>query len=134
MNRRRARNGIAPGPPAGGDGEDCGEAWRQTGTGAVVTCRLTPRGGRDAIAGVETRGDGTRVLAVRVRAPPEEGRANDALRALVADALGVAVSRVALVAGTRNRVKRVAISGDGRALIDRLRELPTLSPAIGKDS
>ena len=53
--------------------------WRATPDGVVVACRLTPKGGRDAIDGAATLADGTRVLLVRVRAVPENGKANDAL-------------------------------------------------------
>ena len=43
--------------------------WRATLDGVVVACRLTPKGGRDAIDGVATLSDGTRVLLVaRARA------------------------------------------------------------------
>ena len=47
--------------------------------GVVVTVRLTPKGGRDAIDGIETLADGRAVLKVRVRAAPSEGEANAAL-------------------------------------------------------
>ena len=97
--------------------------WRAAAEGVVVTCRLTPRSGRDAIAGVAALGDGSFALMARVRAAPEAGRANDALCALLAQALGVPRSRVGLVSGARGRVKRVAISGDCAALIGRLRAL-----------
>jgi uncharacterized protein len=94
--------------------------WRMTPDGVVVTCRLTPKGGRDAIEGVKTLADGTSVLVARVRAAPEDGRANDALRALLADKLGAPLSRVTLVAGAKNRVKQMAIAGDPGALAGRL--------------
>jgi len=97
--------------------------WRAEADGVVVTCRLTPRAGRDAVEGVAALGDGSFALAVRVRAAPEAGRANDALCALLAKALGAPRSRVALVAGARGRVKRVAIGGDCDALIGRLAAL-----------
>ena len=48
--------------------------------GVTVTARLTPKGGRDAIDGVETLADGNTVLKVRVRAAPHEGAANEALK------------------------------------------------------
>jgi uncharacterized protein YggU (UPF0235/DUF167 family) len=41
--------------------------------------RLTPRGGRDAIDGIEPLSAGRRVLKVRVRAAASEGEANAAL-------------------------------------------------------
>ena len=94
--------------------------WRATLDGVIVACRLTPKGGRDAIDGAATLADGTRVLLVRVRAVPENGKANDALIRLIADKAGVPVSRARLVAGARSRVKQVAIEGDPAALIARL--------------
>ena len=59
--------------------------WRATLDGVVVACRLTPKGGRDAIDGAATLSDGMRVLLVRVRAVPEDGKANDALLRLIAE-------------------------------------------------
>ena len=100
-----------------------GEPWRATLNGVVVTCRLTPKGGRDAIDGVAERPDGTRVLLVRVRAPPEDGRANDALCALLAQKLRTPLSRVMLAAGGKSRVKRIAVGGDPEALVVWLRAL-----------
>ena len=55
--------------------------------------RLTPKGGRDAIDGIEQLADGRAVLKVRVRAAASEGEANAALVKLVAKALGVATAR-----------------------------------------
>ena len=96
--------------------------WRATLDGIVVACRLTPKGGRDAIDGAATLADGTRVLLVRVRAVPEDGKANDALLRLIADKAGVATSRARLVAGAKSRLKQVAISGDPADLIAKLEQ------------
>jgi uncharacterized protein YggU (UPF0235/DUF167 family) len=100
-----------------------GAPWRATLDGVVVACRLTPKGGRDAIEGVATLSDGARVGLARVRAAPEDGRANAALCALLADKLGVPASRARLVAGAKSRVKQVAVAGDPAALIARLESL-----------
>ena len=67
--------------------------WRATLDGVVVACRLTPKGGRDAIDG--------------------------ALR-LIADKAGVPPSRARLVAGAKSRLKQVALTGDPAALIAKL--------------
>ena len=99
------------------------EPWRATADGIIVVCRLTPKGGRDALEGVSTLGDGARVILARVRAAPEDGRANKALCGLLASALGVAPSRVGLAAGAKSRIKQVAISGDAATLIARLTAL-----------
>ena len=73
---------------------------------AQVVVRVTPRADADRV-GPYAGG----VLQVRVIRPPAEGEANDAVRALVARALGVPRSSVVLVAGARSRTKRFAIDG-----------------------
>ena len=73
---------------------------------ARISVRLTPRAGRSAIDGWD--GD---ILRARVAAPPVDGKANDALLRLLAKALGVAPSRVALVSGAQSRVKIVEVDG-----------------------
>lgn len=93
------------------------EPWAATATGVVVTVRLTPRGGRDALDGVATLADGQTVLKARVRAAPTEGEANAALVALVAKAAGVPKTSVGLIAGQTARIKRLAIAGDPATLI-----------------
>jgi uncharacterized protein YggU (UPF0235/DUF167 family) len=95
--------------------------WLTSATGVTVSCRLTPKGGRDAIDGVAALANGDRVVLARVRAAPEEGRANRALCELLASTLGVRASRVTILAGGKARIKRIAIAGDPQALVDRLR-------------
>ena len=97
--------------------------WRATIDGVVISCRLTPKGGRDAIDGVATLSDGARVLIARVRAAPEDGKANDALCALMAARLGVAASPVKLTAGAKSRVKQIFCGGRCGELMGRLEGL-----------
>jgi uncharacterized protein len=92
------------------------QPWTLCGDGVVVDVRLTPRGGRDAIEGVERRADGRAVLKVRVRAAPFEGAANEALCRLMADTLRTAPRQVTLEAGATARVKRLRITGEATAL------------------
>jgi uncharacterized protein len=99
------------------------EPWRPTADGVVIACRLTPKGGRDAIDGASRLADGTSVLLARVRSAPEDGRANEALRALLAEKLNVSLSSVRLAAGAKSRVKQIAVAGDTGALIARLKAL-----------
>ena len=63
--------------------------------GLELRLRVTPRAGRNAVETIETLGDGRAVLKVRVRAPPTDGEANEAVRRLVAKDLGRPVSAVA---------------------------------------
>ena len=51
------------------------------------------------------------MLKVRVSAPPVEGEANAALEKLLAKALGLPKSAVAVAAGQTARVKQLAIRG-----------------------
>ena len=93
-----------------------GLPWQVTAEGLVITVRLTPKGGRDAIDGIEQMADGRAVLKVRVRAAPSDGEANDALVRLMAKSLAVAARQVSLVAGATARVKRLEVAGAGPAL------------------
>jgi uncharacterized protein YggU (UPF0235/DUF167 family) len=85
--------------------------------------RLTPKGGRDAIDGVEVLADGRSVLKARVRAAPSEGEANDALCRLIAKALNVPPRDVSLTAGATSRIKRLIIAGHVPTLIATLEKL-----------
>ncbi len=69
--------------------------------------RLTPKGGRDAIEGWAEGPDGKRYLRARVAAPPEDGKANEALIRLIASALDVAKTRVRIVKGAASRLKTI---------------------------
>ncbi len=51
------------------------------------------------------------VMHVWVTAPPVDGAANDAMRAVLAKALGVPRGHVTLVRGASARHKRIAIAG-----------------------
>jgi uncharacterized protein (TIGR00251 family) len=90
--------------------------WSPAPGGLVLTVRLTPRGGRDALEGIDVLSDGRAVLRARVRAPPSEGEANAALLRLVARALGVAPRDVTFVAGESARIKRLKIAGNAAQL------------------
>jgi len=72
----------------------------------TLRIHLTPRSARDEVLGLE--GD---VLRARVTAPPVEGRANEALLRLLAEALGVPRASLRIVRGQRGREKLVAVEG-----------------------
>jgi uncharacterized protein len=58
-------------------------------------------------------------LKVRVAAPPQDGRANAALEALLATALGVPKSAVRVASGHSSARKRVDVDGLARDEIER---------------
>lgn len=71
--------------------------------------RLTPKGGRDGFDGWTDGPGGTRYLKARVSAPPHDGMANDALVRLLAKGLGIAPSKVRIVAGATSRLKTIEV-------------------------
>jgi uncharacterized protein len=74
--------------------------------GIVLRIHVQPGAGRSAVVG--RHGD---ALKVRVAAPPVEGRANEAARALLAEVLGVPESEVELTSGQSSRTKRFRLGG-----------------------
>jgi uncharacterized protein len=103
-------------PKTSGPGNLHPKPWVQSADGVALDVRLTPRGGRDAIEGVERRADGRVVLKARVRAAPFEGQANEALCRLLAHELGLAPRQIEITAGEAARIKRLRIAGDPRML------------------
>ena len=99
--------------------------WSLTADGVALMVRLTPKGGRDTIGGIDALADGRTVLMARVRAAPADGEANAALIRLIAKTVGVPPRDVALVAGATARLKRLMVSGDGPALIAALEKIST---------
>jgi uncharacterized protein YggU (UPF0235/DUF167 family) len=91
--------------------------------------RLTPKSSRDALEGVATLADGQCVLKARVRAVPEDGKANAALAALVAKSLKIPASRVRLATGASSRHKVLMLSGEASELTERL-EMLVVKPAV----
>lgn len=73
--------------------------------GAEIAVRVTPRAARNVVEA----GDGG--LRVHVTTVPEGGKANEAVRKLLAKALGVAKTRLVLVRGETARDKVFRIEG-----------------------
>jgi uncharacterized protein (TIGR00251 family) len=82
---------------------------------ARILIKAHPGARRSEVAG--RRGD---ILQVRVTAPPEGGKANEAVRETLAEALGIARSRIAIVRGAASRQKVVQIEGMSEAEARRL--------------
>jgi uncharacterized protein (TIGR00251 family) len=71
-----------------------------------LSLKVVPGSSRDEIVG--WLGDS---LKVKVKAPPEKGRANEAVVALLADRLGIDPSSIAVVSGHGSPAKVVAVDG-----------------------
>jgi|TARA_B100000315_G_scaffold209604_1_gene205439 hypothetical protein len=72
--------------------------------GVSLKVRVQPKAASNQVAGY--RGD---TLRLRVTAPPEAGKANAAVVSLLAQALGIAKSRVRIVRGHASRDKLVVV-------------------------
>lgn len=79
---------------------------RDTPDGAELSVRVIPRASKTQVAGERDQS-----LLVRLKAPPVEGAANDALVAFLAATLDVARRAVTIAAGERARAKRVHVAG-----------------------
>lgn len=86
---------------------------REQAEGTRLSLRVTPRASRDEVVGWR---DGA--LRVRVTAPPVDGEANQAVLALLARALRVPRSTMAVVSGASGRTKVVLVSGLGMDAIE----------------
>jgi len=73
---------------------------------ARITVRVTPKSGRDEVAG--WRGA---ELWVKVSAAPEAGKANAAVERTLAAVLGVPKTRAHVVKGHTSRIKTVEFEG-----------------------
>jgi len=83
-----------------------------------VSLHVKPRARTPGVGGSHAA-----ALQVRVAEPAEEGRANDAVRAALARALGLRRSDIELVSGLHSRHKRVRIRGDLALLRARIEAL-----------
>jgi uncharacterized protein len=104
------------------------EPWRYSTEGISVALRVTPRGGRDDIDGIETLANGRSVVKVRVRAIAEGGEANRAVTELLAKALGVPKAKVRVLSGATSRLKQIAVDGDPARLGEALRKVTAGKP------
>lgn len=95
---------------------ECTEA--DGGRACVLAVRAQPGAKRRGLAGTWNG-----MLKLAVTAPPEDGRANEELAALVAELLGVKKSAVTLVAGERAREKRFRVEAAHAIVRARIAEL-----------
>jgi uncharacterized protein (TIGR00251 family) len=91
--------------------------------------RVSPGAGRAAIVG--RYGEGWKI---RVTAPPEGGRANDAVLRLLAEVLAVPRDSLTLVSGHSGRDKIVELAGLGPALVERRLASASATDRSRKDS
>ena len=79
--------------------------------------RLTPKSSNNAVTGLRDTADGRQVLAVKVTAVPEKGKANAALAKLLAKKLRMPTGKVELLSGHSSRNKEVLVHGETDAIM-----------------
>jgi uncharacterized protein (TIGR00251 family) len=94
--------------------------FRASPTGVLVRVKVTPKAKRSQVAGLLDEPGGGTALKVSVTAPPESGKANDAVVDLLADEWAVAKSAISVVSGATGRRKVVEIRGPSQELLTKL--------------
>jgi uncharacterized protein len=87
--------------------------------GCILSVRAQPGARRNGIVGEQAG-----MLKVAVTAPPDKGRANDAIVEVLAEALGLKRSQIDLVSGPTSRQKKLLVRGmTAETLQNKLRTL-----------
>ena len=81
---------------------------------------MQPRARRNRIKGLVPEVDGGIAIKVAVSAVPEDGRANAAVIALLADAWDVAKSSLSVVSGVTDSRKTIHLQGEPQRLMQAL--------------
>ena len=81
----------------------------------ILEVWVQPRASRNEILGYRDQ-----VLRLRVTAPPAEGEANQLVKRVLAEALGVAPSKVEILKGEKGRRKKVRVTEVPQGNLERL--------------
>jgi uncharacterized protein len=76
------------------------------GQGVTLHLRVTPNASRTVAGGLKQDR-----LSLRIKAPPVEGKANEAVRRWAAGTFGLRLSQVQLLRGARSRQKDLLLAG-----------------------
>jgi uncharacterized protein len=94
--------------------------FQASAAGVRMRLKVTPKAKRNQIGGLLDEPDGGKALKVSVTTAPEDGKANAAVTALLAEEWGVAKSAISVVAGATDRRKLVEIRGPSQELLAKL--------------
>ncbi len=93
--------------------------WRIVPDGAVLSLRVQPKARRPGVHGAFETPTGAR-LKLAVAAPPEDGRANEAVLSLLSETFGWPRRALRLAAGATQRDKSIHVAGDSQTLAAQL--------------
>jgi uncharacterized protein (TIGR00251 family) len=94
--------------------------FRVSPSGVRVRLKVVPKAKRNQFGGLLDEPEGGKALKVAVTAAPEDGKANAAVIALLAQEWGVAKSAISVVSGATDRRKVVEIRGPSQELLAKL--------------
>ncbi len=100
-----------------GAGGPSGTPFSLAKDGLRVALRVSPGARRNRIEGIAPDAGGKAVLKISVTAPPEGGKANQAVIALLAKAWRQPKGSFRITAGAGARRKRLHVAGDGKELM-----------------
>lgn len=89
--------------------------------GVTIAIKLTPKAKREEIGDLMSGENTTVLLKASVTAPPEDGKANKALIALLAKKWGLPKSAFSLLSGETSRQKVILVEGETTVLLERLK-------------
>ncbi len=93
------------------------QATRPHPDGIALSVRLTPKASANELIGLRDSSDGSHVLAIKVTAVPDKGKANKALIKLISKSLRVPAGKVELLWGHSSRNKEVLVRGEPNAIM-----------------
>ena len=94
--------------------------FRRVAEGVRIAVHLQPRARREALVGPVKLADGTLRLKAWVTAPPEGGKANARLIALLAKAWKLPKCSLEVATGAKERRKSILVRGDPDLVLGRL--------------
>ena len=110
---------AVPGTPLAAPGPTAADWMRPSSGRLLVLLKVVPGAGRTVIGGLR---DGA--ILARIAAPPEKGKANEALVAELARLFDLAKSDIAIVSGSASRRKTVSVPASAEDRVRRLAEAP----------
>lgn len=97
--------------------------WRPVSDGVVLEVRVIPKASANAVQGLHESSDGVLSLKVKVRAQPEQGKANAGVIEVLSKALKVPKSRFEVVSGSTQPRKSLLIRGEASDITKKLEKL-----------
>ncbi|MER2520003.1 MAG: DUF167 domain-containing protein [Bdellovibrionales bacterium] len=84
----------------------------KTANGVVLLVRAKPGISKSRKPKIVEIGDGQSAVEIAINAPAQDGKANKALLAALAEQLDIPQNALSIVSGETNRLKRILIKGD----------------------